>query len=178
MTFLGHIKYRNDVIHQFCGLRDFKIAENSDILPGKICNTLPIRTFGHATVCQKLIVGKFHAQQLSLNETQTNDFSKIQIFGGRSKLCSQFQKSEFDTRRATDILMTKDFCVKLINHMGVGKAPLPAKLYKSFQMLLCNQTRKQESWSYSNRKGDNFAMPREISVMWIPRNRVQSSQKA
>ena len=39
MTFLGHIKYRNDVIHQFCGLRDFKIAENSDILPGKICNT-------------------------------------------------------------------------------------------------------------------------------------------
>ena len=39
MTFFGHIKYINDVIHQFCVLQDAKIVENSDILPGKICNT-------------------------------------------------------------------------------------------------------------------------------------------
>ena len=36
---LGHIKYINDVIHQFCALQDFKIVENSDIVPGKMCNT-------------------------------------------------------------------------------------------------------------------------------------------
>ena len=39
MTFLGHTKCRNDVIHQYCGLQDFKIVENYNILPGKICNT-------------------------------------------------------------------------------------------------------------------------------------------
>ena len=39
MTFLGHTKCRNDVIHQCCGLQDFKIVENYNILPGKICNT-------------------------------------------------------------------------------------------------------------------------------------------
>ena len=35
MTYSGHTKCENDVMHQFCGLNTFKIVENTDILPRK-----------------------------------------------------------------------------------------------------------------------------------------------
>ena len=56
MTFLGHTKCRNDVIHQCCGLQDFKIVENYNILPGKICNT-PKIFFHMCMICVWYVCG-------------------------------------------------------------------------------------------------------------------------